>query len=75
MVTLYSLRHSSIVRALLAGVPIRVVAAQHDTSVPMLERTYSQHILDHSDTVARRALLDTVQPAASNVASLPGRSS
>ena len=73
--TLYSLRHSSIVRALLAGVPIRVVAAQHDTSVPMLERTYSQHILDHSDTVARRALLDTVQPAASNVASLPGRSS
>jgi integrase len=61
-VTLYSLRHSSIVRALLAGVPTRVVAAQHDTSVPMLERTYSQHILDHSDTVARRALLDTAQP-------------
>src|SRR5262249_22253191 len=35
MVTLYSLRHSSIVRGLLAGVPTRVVAAQHDTSVPM----------------------------------------
>jgi integrase len=74
MVTLYSLRHSSIVRGLLAGVPTRVVAAQHDTSVPMLERTYSQHILDHSDTVARRALLDTAQPPVSN-ASLPGRSS
>src|SRR5262245_47375628 len=74
MVTLYSLRHSSIVRGLLGGVPTRVVAAQHDTSVPMLERTYSQHILDHSDTVARRALLDTGMPAAGNVVSLPGRS-
>jgi integrase len=72
-VTLYSLRHSSIVRALLAGVPARVVAAQHDTSVLVLEQTYSQHILDHSDTVARRALLDTAQPAAGNVVSLPGR--
>ena len=70
-VTLYSLRHSSIVRALLAGVPTRVVAAQHDTSVPMLERTYSQHILDHSDTVARRGLLDTAQKrAAANVVPL-----
>ena len=60
-VTLYGLRHCSIVRALLAGVPTRVVAAQHDTSVPMLERTCPQHILDHSDTVARRGLLDTAQ--------------
>jgi len=75
IVTLYSLRHSSIVRALLAGVPTRVVAAQHDTSVPMLERTYSQHILDHSDTVARRALLDTAKPAAGNVVALPGQRS
>ncbi len=73
-VTLYSLRHSSIVRGLLAGVPTRVVAAQHDTSVPMLERTYSQHILDHSETVARRALLDTARPDAGNVVSPPGRS-
>ena len=71
-VTLYALRHSSIVRALLASVPIRIVAAQHDTSVPMLEKTYSAHILDHSDTVARRALLDTAPPGA-NVVSLRGR--
>src|SRR6516225_7219479 len=40
-VTLYALRHSSIVRSLLAGVPVRVCAAQHDTSTVMLERTYS----------------------------------
>jgi integrase len=72
-VTLYALRHSSIVRALLAGVPTRVVAAQHDTSVPMLERTYSQHILDHSDTVARRGLLDFAPPADVVVATPPGR--
>jgi integrase len=70
-VTLYSLRHSSVVRALLAGVPTRVVAAQHDTSVPMLERTYSQHILDHSGSVGRRGLLDVSQPAAGNAVALP----
>jgi integrase len=68
-VTLYSLRHSSIVRALLAGVPARVVAVQHDTSVGMLERTYSAFIADHSDAVGRRGLLNTA-PAAAHVAPL-----
>ena len=34
-VTMYALRHSSIVRQLLAGVPVRIVAAGHDTSVAM----------------------------------------
>jgi integrase len=58
-VTLYALRHSSIVRQLLAGVPIRVVAVNHDTSVVMIERTYSRHIADHADALARAALLDT----------------
>jgi integrase len=58
-VTAYALRHSSIVRQLLAGVPTRVVAAGHDTSVVMIERTYSRHIGDHSDVLVRRALLDT----------------
>jgi integrase len=55
--TMYALRHSSIVRALLAGVPARVVAAVHDTSIGMLERTYSAFIADHADTIARRGLL------------------
>jgi integrase len=31
-VTIYALRHTSIVRQILAGVPIRVVAVNHDTS-------------------------------------------
>jgi hypothetical protein len=43
-----ALRHSSIVRQLLVGLPVRVVAANHDTSVIMIERTYSRHIGDHA---------------------------
>jgi integrase len=66
LVTFYALRHSSIVRALLAGVPLRIVAVNHDTSVVMLERTYSKHIGDHSDPLYRRALLDTARPAVGN---------
>ena len=56
-VTMYALRHSSIVRQLLAGVPVRIVAAGHDTSVKTIERTYSQHITDHADALVRGAML------------------
>jgi integrase len=66
-VTMYALRHSSIVRALIAGVPIRIVAVSHDTSVPMIEKTYSRYIGDHSDAVARRGILDLSEPAGTNV--------
>nr|HYU10977.1 tyrosine-type recombinase/integrase [Stellaceae bacterium] len=66
-VTIYALRHSNIVRQILAGVPIRVVAVNHDTSVAMIERTYSRHIGDHADVLARGALLDTTPPAGANV--------
>jgi integrase len=69
--TAYSLRHSSIVRALLAGTPTRVVASMHDTSTAIIERVYSAYISDHADVVARRGLLDTAQPVAHNVVSLP----
>lgn len=57
-ITAYALRHSSIVRMLLANVPIRIVAAKHDTSVQQIEKTYSRDILHHSDEIERRALLD-----------------
>ncbi len=66
-VTLYALRHSSIVRQLLAGVPIRVVAVNHDTSVVMIERTYSRYIGDHADALSRAALLDTRPAMAGSV--------
>jgi len=57
-VTLYALRHSSIVRQLLANVPIRIVAATHDTSVGQIEKNYSDLITEHSDSLSRAALLD-----------------
>jgi integrase len=67
VVTFYALRHSNIVRLLLANVPIRVVAVNHDTSVTMLERTYSRFIGDHADGLSRRALLDTSGRVIKNV--------
>jgi integrase len=60
-ITIYALRHSSIVRQLLGGVPIRVVATTHDTSVAMIERNYSRYITDHSDMLSRSAMLDPAQ--------------
>jgi integrase len=57
VVTAYALRHSSIVRMLLQNVPIRVVASLHNTSVAMIERTYSKFITEHSDDYSRSALL------------------
>jgi integrase len=68
-VTFYALRHSSIIRSLLAGVPIRVVAANADTSVAMIEATYSHFIAHFADEVARRGLLAPSPPSnANNVA-------
>jgi integrase len=70
-ITLYSLRHSSIVRQLLAHVPIRIIATTHDTSVAMIERFYSRHIANHSDDHTRRALLHhEPAPVADNVIAL-----
>ena len=73
IVTLSALRHSSIVRMLLANTPIRIVATLHDTSIKMIERTYSRHIAEHTDALARRGLLDITPPGAHNVLALPGR--
>jgi hypothetical protein len=47
---------------LLRGVPIRVVASLHDSSVVMIERTYSAFISDHSDALVRAALLESALP-------------
>lgn len=55
--SLYALRHSAIVRQLLANVPIRIIAATCDTSVVQIERNYSRFITSHSDQLSRRALL------------------
>jgi integrase len=57
VVTMYALRHSSIVRMLLQNIPIRLVASLHNTSVAMIEKTYSKYITEHSDDISRKALL------------------
>ena len=71
IVTGYALRHSSIVRQLLANVPVRVVASVHDTSVTEIERHYSKFITEHSDQLSRRSLLQLDAPVpADNVVAL-----
>ena len=45
----------------------RVVAVNHDTSITMIERTYSRYIGDHTDALARKALLDIGSPPIGNV--------
>lgn len=62
----YSLRHSSIVRMLLKGVPIRVCASHHDSSVGEIERTYSKYISDVSDDLTRATLLNMDAPEANS---------
>jgi integrase len=60
----YALRHSSIVRGLRAGLPIRLVAALHDTSVAMIERHYSRWITEGLDELVARAVVPLLPIAA-----------
>lgn len=59
-VVAYSLRHSSIVRGLKANLPIRLVAAMHDTSVAMIERHYSRWIAHGLEELAAAAVVPLV---------------
>jgi integrase len=61
----YSLRHTSITRALLRGVPTRVVAELHDTSVQMIERNYAACLATYGDAMVRAAQIELVPEAAS----------
>jgi integrase len=70
VVTIYALRHSSIVRMLLQNVPIRLVASLHNTSVAMIEKNYSRFITEHTDDISRRALLQHEEPSGNNVVAL-----
>lgn len=70
-VTMYCLRHSSIVRMLLKNVPIRLVASLHNTSVAMIEKHYSRYITEHFiDDIVRAGLLSEPPPAADNVVAM-----
>jgi hypothetical protein len=70
-VTVYSLRHSSVTRQLLKNVPVRVVAATHNTSVAQIEACYSAFIAEHSDELSRAALLATQEEPAPSAVVLP----
>lgn len=59
----YALRHSSIVRGIRANLPIRLVAALHDTSVTMIERHYSRWITEGLEEVAARAIVPLLEAA------------
>lgn len=59
----YALRHSSIIRGIRANLPIRLVAALHDTSVGMIERHYGRFIADGLDELAARSVVPLVPPA------------
>jgi hypothetical protein len=73
LVVPYALRHSSITRALQRGIPARVVADHHDTSIAMLERNYSASITDHSEAMIRSAQIDLAPPADPKVVSIGRR--
>jgi hypothetical protein len=70
VVTVYALRHSSIVRMLLKNIPIRLVASLHNTSVAMIEKTYSKYITEHSDDISRKALLQHEPPSGDNIVAM-----
>lgn len=59
----YALRHSSIVRGLRANLPVRLVAALHDTSTAMIEAHYSAFIVTALDELAALAAVSLVTPA------------
>lgn len=61
--TPYTLRHSSIIRQILANVPVRVIAFNHDTSVAEIERTYGRYLGNASDDLTRKGLLADAEPA------------
>jgi hypothetical protein len=52
----------------LAGVPVRLVASSFDTSIQMIEKSYSKYIAHHGDDQMRRALFDADAP--SNIVAL-----
>jgi integrase len=68
--TPYTLRHSSIIRQIRNGVPLRVIAFNHDTSTIEIERTYGRYLGGATDDLTRAALLTDDAVSADNVVRL-----
>lgn len=75
--SLYSFRHTVITRALLANLPIRLVAAAYDTSIGQIEKTYSKWIVHQADDRLRSVMVGSGDDVASangnNVVPIPHR--
>jgi integrase len=72
--TIYALRHSSIARMLLRGLPIKLAADLHDTSTSQIEAHYGKYVKHHADNLIRALLLDTSpEPAPAKVVALAKR--
>ncbi|MER8857416.1 tyrosine-type recombinase/integrase [Mesorhizobium sp. M0757] len=71
----YSLRHTSIVRGIRANLPIRLVAATHDTSVGIIEKHYSKFIVTGLEDMLRAAIVPLVpaEKTGENVVSMEQR--
>jgi integrase len=68
--TMYALRHSSITRALLRNLPVKIVSDWHDTSIGQIEKHYGRYLKHHYDDLVRAALLDTTPTASADVVPL-----
>jgi integrase len=68
--TAYSLRHSSIARALMRGLAPSIVSRWHDTSPAIIEAHYGRFIKHHYDDLVRAVLLDTAPAAKADVVPL-----
>jgi len=53
----YCFRHSSIVRSIGAGLPLKLVADRHDTSTTMIEAHYARWISTDLDALSARAVV------------------
>jgi integrase len=60
--TPYVLRHSSIIRSIRNGTPLRITAFLHDTSTAEIERTYGRYLNGAVDDLVRKGLLDDSEP-------------
>jgi integrase len=69
----YSLRHSSIVRAIRSNLPLRLIAATHDTSTAMIERHYAKWITSGLEEMVRAALVPLVPDDGDKVVRLAER--
>jgi len=63
----YAFRHSSIVRGIRVGLPIRLVAAAHDTSVAMIERHYGRWVTEGLEELTRKAIVQLAPAVSDNV--------